>query len=212
MDSTSKSVSLKFNEAQQLNELFSIFDDLKYVYYIGKLFKEKYKAPEIKPANHPFDDHTLLTSSMWVSMIITYARCFATGIRFGLTPDIFNFHQDAIQIKKTHKYFIDMRSKHIAHSINSKESSETFAILLNGKVQTIACCSMRYIGSDSEVEVLCNLAGIAFTYIQNEVKKLEEIVLTKAKELSPQELEKVSKFRYVAESWEKANVPRKKKT
>lgn len=212
MDTKSNSVSLNFKEANQLNELFSIFDDLKFVYFTGKLFIEKFKSQNIKESENPFDEHSILTNSMWKSMLITYARCFASGIRFGLTPEIFNFHDDKQEIKKAHKYFIDMRSKHIAHSINTKEKNETFAILQNGKVKTIACCSMRYIGSDSEVEVLKNLAGIACEYIQNEVKKLEEIVLNKAKELTTEELEKLTSFKYTAEGLETANIPRKKNT
>ncbi|WP_412464447.1 hypothetical protein [Flavobacterium mekongense] len=206
-------VRLNFHEAKQLAELFAISDDLKYVFHTGKLFNEIYKPSENSEPNYPYDKNALISRSMWNSMLIAYARCFATGVRYGLSPKIFDTHEQAVEIKKSHKYFIDMRSKDIAHSINSKETSETVALLSDikekeKKVETIVCYGMRYIGGKSEVEVLCNLTVIANKYIENEVAKYQEIVLKKAREIDIEKLYKFPKSRFIAPGNEEAGKPR----
>jgi len=48
--------------------------------------------------------------------LIKYARCFATGKRFGLSKDVFQNLQG--EPFKAHQFYIDLRNKHIAHSAN----------------------------------------------------------------------------------------------
>jgi hypothetical protein len=64
--------------------------------------------------------------SLWWMALILYARCFIGGNRINLnSDDVFNDATDRVN----HKYFWEMRSKHIAHPINNLEISKPFVQL-----------------------------------------------------------------------------------
>src|SRR3990167_7217377 len=58
-----------------------------------------------------------------------YARCFASGFRRSLEHTLLDTAPE--HIKKTHTYFIEIRNKHVAHSVNSSEKGNVLVANLN---------------------------------------------------------------------------------
>ncbi|MEK7234455.1 MAG: hypothetical protein AAB268_11610 [Elusimicrobiota bacterium] len=63
----------------------------------------------------------LVWEAISAAAIVRYARCFTTGVRDALTRELFNTDND---LAKKHDRFIDLRSKHVAHSVNNLEENE----------------------------------------------------------------------------------------
>lgn len=64
----------------------------------------------------------LVWEAISAAAVIRYARCFSTGVRHPLPHDLFA-PADA-RIREAHEYFIEVRSKHVAHSVNDLEENE----------------------------------------------------------------------------------------
>ena len=133
-----------YEEAKKLAELGAIVQDLGFTMKtcsrLKKLLNEK-------------SQDSLLIESMWTAALIRYARCFATGKRFGLSESIF----DGLigEPHKVHKMYIDLRDKHIAHSVNPFEQMAVGLVLSpqsshERKIIGVATMSMRHICSDVE--------------------------------------------------------------
>ena len=77
----------------------------------------------------------LVCASLWTHALIKYARCFPkdSGKRPPLRRDLFAKHPrgDQPDLQKSHKYFLDYRSKHIAHSVNAFEQAAA-GVLVSG--------------------------------------------------------------------------------
>jgi hypothetical protein len=64
------------------------------------------------------------------SGLVAYARPFAGGVRaIKLTPDTFSSAESTFNAE-IHEYLIDLRNKHISHSVNEFESCEAIAIMV----------------------------------------------------------------------------------
>jgi hypothetical protein len=74
-------------------------------------------------------DHSNLHSkSLIFSAVVSYARPFMTGTRqFRLQPLAITIPEFDIEC---HKYLIDLRNKHVAHSVNDFEKCEAIAIVV----------------------------------------------------------------------------------
>lgn len=71
--------------------------------------------------NGVFKIDWLVWEAMSVAAVIAYARCFNPGVRAAL-PKYF-FDQAPPHLIAAHDYFIALRSKHIAHSVNAYEEN-----------------------------------------------------------------------------------------
>ena len=80
-------------------------------------------------------DSTVL-SGLFIAILITYARCFTSGKREILQPEeIYNgLKGDPLGL---HRYLIDMRNKHIAHSVNSFEQIQ-IGVFISDKKEIFA--------------------------------------------------------------------------
>lgn len=126
-------------------------------------------------------DH-ILVEAMWTSALVRYARCFANGKRFGLEESAFSgLKGDPIA---THRYFMGMRNRHIAHSVNPFEQMQVGLVLApedeaERKVVGVSTLAMRHITSDREgVRQLGMLAKVLLTKVTEQAKQLEHEVLT----------------------------------
>ena len=57
--------------------------------------------------------------------VVRYVRCFGHGVREPLPADFFAFAPESIA--DAHKYFIAVRNKHVAHSVNDFEENDVVA-------------------------------------------------------------------------------------
>jgi hypothetical protein len=146
---------LRTAEAEHLGDLSLIVLDLRSTIDICRRLMEELQK-EVQDA--------VLIEALWTSALVKYARCFASGKRFGLDEKIFE-HFDGDPIG-THRYFIDMRNKHVAHSVNPFEEVRVGVVLSAPSAQTltvqgIAVLSRKLISTD--VDGVRNLITLAST-------------------------------------------------
>lgn len=66
--------------------------------------------------------HATWSRALWSSALVAYARCFATGKRLGLTTEDVQRVPNGPHAVAFHGKMIELRNKHIAHSVNPLES------------------------------------------------------------------------------------------
>jgi hypothetical protein len=64
-------------------------------------------------------------SAYWIAALTLYGRAFATGVRKA-SVSLDELSEDE---RATHQYFIDLRNKYVAHSVNGYEGSTAFAYI-----------------------------------------------------------------------------------
>jgi hypothetical protein len=100
----------KTDAARQFADIISLHDDLTFVV----------QACERLVAMADDDDRDIVIArALWNAALVTYSRCWDTGVRVGLRTDLLNnFEGDPIGF---HKHLIRMRDKHVAHAVNPFE-------------------------------------------------------------------------------------------
>jgi hypothetical protein len=199
---------LNFKEAKHLSDLISLKSDLLFAHSTLSLLRDKYTYLEGE-ASQVMSEESIIAKSLITSALITYSRCFNKGARFDLTSEIFNaLENQAEEAKKSHKFYIDLRSKHFAHSVNPFEQYQTVAFVSNEKLYTIGYLSIFKVGIDGTV--LMNLIVIAIKHIDSQISVYDKIVLKKIQDLSTEELLKLPKSRIVVAGKENVNDVRNK--
>ncbi|MBS0337951.1 MAG: hypothetical protein JSS40_14290 [Proteobacteria bacterium] len=171
-----------FEEAKTLADLEGLKQDLLAVAETCTRLAELLKIDS--------KDH-ILVEALWTSALIRYARCFAEGKRYGLKESVFDgLNGDPVG---THKIFIDIRSKHIAHSVNPLEQTHVGLVLEQPerakKVIGVAALAFRQIAGDIRlVPQLGALANVLAEKMAMLAKKYEEKVLEIGAELPIEEL------------------------
>lgn len=192
-----------YEEAKVLADLGATVQDLGFTMKtcsrLKKLLEEK-------------SQDSLLIESMWTTALIRYTRCFASGKRFGLSESIFDGLKG--EPHKVHKMYIDLRNKHIAHSVNPFEQMEVGLILSpqntsEKKIIGVATMSMRHISPDMEgVHQLGLLAKVLLEKVCELAKQCEKEILEKGKSIPIDELYERPRLRMVAPGPELADESR----
>jgi hypothetical protein len=99
--------------AREVADLLAMQQDLTFVWEACDLLLD---LPTDEPGLQ-----ALLTRALWSSALIAYARCFATGKRLGLKDDDVRRVPNGDEAVKFHRKLLDLRNKHIAHSVNPLE-------------------------------------------------------------------------------------------
>jgi len=192
-----------YEEAKELADLGAIVQDLGFTMKTCSRLKKLLKEDS---------QDSLLIESMWTAALIRYARCFATGKRFGLSESIF----DGLigEPHKVHKMYMDLRDKHIAHSVNPFEQMAVGLVLSTEssherKIMGVATMSMRHICSDVEgVHQLGLLSKVLKEKVIEIAKEYEKKTLDKGKSITLEVLYKLPRLRMVAPGPELTNKPR----
>lgn len=61
----------------------------------------------------------LVSHGLWAAALVAYSRCFGTGVRTWFDESIFGGEEDVL---REHRYYKNIREKHLAHSVSSFES------------------------------------------------------------------------------------------
>jgi len=196
-------VEINFDEAKILADLGAIVQDLgstiKICSRLKKMLKEGSKD-------------SLLIESLWTTALIKYSRCFKSGKRFGLDESILDGLKG--EPHKVHKLYLNMRDKHIAHSVNPFEQMQVGLILSpkdshEKKVVGVATLSMRHIVSDVEgVHQLGLLSKVILKKVCDIAKQYEEKTLEKGERIPIDDLYKHAKPRITAPGPEESDKPR----
>lgn len=182
-----------FEEAKALTDLGAIVQDLSAVMQtcsrLKKLLREESK------------DHILI-EALWTSALIRYARCFAESKGFGLSESVFDGLQgDPLG---AHRFYMNLRNKHIAHSVNPFEQMEAGLVLSPAEnaekgIIGVATLAMRQISSDVEgVHQLGLLAKVVLGKACERAKHYEQQVLEIPKKMPLDDLYKRSRPRRIA--------------
>jgi hypothetical protein len=103
--------------AEELARLGGIRHDLQRVLDFCAVLEAQSPAPMSNEPVQPF----LVWEALSTACVVAYARCFASGVRRPLDR---NFLDAApAHLQKAHTYFLSVRNKHVAHSVNSFEDN-----------------------------------------------------------------------------------------
>ena len=153
-----------YGEARLAADLASHFQDLAFT--INALDRLQ------KLVDDNVEDATV-TGSLWVAAVISYARCFSSGKRFGLSNTLFSNIEGGVEC---HQLYMNLRNKHIAHSVNPFEQVVVGLVLSppassDRKVEGISILSQKLIHFDTEgIQNLRRLTLIAMKHIETQGK------------------------------------------
>jgi hypothetical protein len=200
---------VNYKEAQALRDIHSILRDIEML--IESLNTLKFSPQNDKEENA---QTRAIQQALWTTSLIAYVRCFTTGKRFGLGEDIFDGKENAV---KMHRYFKNMRDKHIAHSVNPFEQTKVGLILSpkNGEERKVeAVCVLSFsntIDGEDGVNNLLILASMIRKKLQQMFSDQKAEVLVIGQNLPINELyEMADKYPYAirAPGIDDANKPR----
>lgn len=164
-----------FQEARNLADLASIHQDLSFVVDgLSRLLRLLQND----------DEDTVVQQSLWTAALVAYTRCFATGKRLGLSEDILQTQEwEGDDPIKCHRYYRNLRDKHIAHSVNPFEEVAVGLVLSPPDAQTwqvegVAVLSRKLMFPSAEgVRTLLNLASCARREIASRAEALTDETL-----------------------------------
>ena len=118
--------------AARLASLAGLKSDLEQVVDCCDRMIDRYAGPHLKKS--PFDIVGFTThvdfldwEALSAAACIAYARCFVSGVRQSLDAELLALAEQ--ELRETHDFTINLRNKHIAHSVNSfEENSVTVQI------------------------------------------------------------------------------------
>jgi hypothetical protein len=192
-----------FEEARQTADLASYFQDLAFTINsldrLQQLIKDN-------------GEHEVLAGSLWIAALICYARCFSTGKRFGLSEKLFESIEGGVEC---HELFMNLRNKHVAHSVNPFEQVVVGLVLSppsspERKVEGVSILSQKLLHLESEgIQNLRRLALIAMKEVERQGKECQEKTLEVGRRLPIDALYAKAGPRTVTPGPEDASKPRK---
>ncbi|HEV2097579.1 MAG TPA: hypothetical protein VGR45_01495 [Stellaceae bacterium] len=159
---------IEFNlaEAQNLADYTSIAFDLRTARdFATTMLNENQKPLPNVSLHDPF----------MVATVIRYARAFSTGVRVKVYEEAVSTLSD--QQRSKHDYFMQMRDKYIAHSVNAFEESTPVArywveIVQEEGITSIECNHRRIVGlSEQDFKDIIDLASTWLRYVQQKLNE-----------------------------------------
>ena len=187
-------------EFKKYGDLFSIMLELDSVMKICRFLIKNVDNNKVDP---------LIKESMWTTAVIKYSRCFKSGKRFGLKKDVFSGLLG--EPYKTHKFFMDMRDKHIAHSVNPYEQVNVglFVDEKKKKIIGVGCLHGRLIISSKDgVTQLGMLAKHIIIKLKERFEEIGKELEVFNSSIPVEEILKRPRQNFVVACPDQANVPR----
>jgi hypothetical protein len=186
-------VALEIPSAQVLADQAAIIGDLQFVMECCKRLLTELARPEA-------DRDGVVPLALWSSALISYARCFSSGQRFGLTTEDVSSLPLQGEVLKYHKWVMEERNKHTRHSANPFEIARVGAALATPAaaaqrsgtrkpaargVEGIAILSMSHVlVDDTGVRQLGGLASELAKQTAEKAKAQQDVVLADAQRLN----------------------------
>jgi len=178
-------VQVKYREARELASWISIFQDMSFT--VDSLIR-------LIQLLHNKNDDSILINGLFISALISYGRCFTHGKRQRLSEDIFRTLPGEGDPVACHRFYKNMRDKHIAHSVNPFEQVKIGLILSNPesnqrKVEGIAHLSTKLVSFDIDgVETLLRLALFCKDEAQKQIEIWKDTTIKKGEVQAVDEL------------------------
>jgi len=171
--------------AARLASLAGIKSDLEQVVDYCDRMIERYSGAHLK--HSPFDivgftTHVDFTDweALSTAACVSYARCFLSGVRQSLDHDL--LPNVETELSDSHEFILNLRNKHVAHSVNSFEENSVTVHIDDGFRSSAEICSVVPRHSRS--------AGLPFDGPEK-LRRLASWWLTKVREETSLELSKV---------------------
>lgn len=120
---TSAFFKVEFEEAKEAAQWAGVHQDL---WFVVRAVEQILAIHQRQTSGHntrtTAGDDDVLMLGLWSAALIAYRRCFNIGVRGGFTEEVFGDREDVLN---QHRYFLHIRGKHIAHSVNPFEMSTT---------------------------------------------------------------------------------------
>lgn len=189
-----------FQEAREAQELHAILRDLDFVMetadYLADLLREWASLEEdLSPAATIRKD--LVERSLWTAALVAYARCYAHGTRYQLSEQYFLEEYPEGNLLELHRYFKNIRDKHVAHSVSPFESFATGAELVQESSGDLRVERLMHVhithGHEAaeSVETLGNLAGYVRGFVERKYSEAARKAWEKAEGLSQGQLRRL---------------------
>jgi hypothetical protein len=171
-------VEIDFPEARLLAEYGGVLHDLGFVVDAAKRLVAMMRDKENDP---------VANTALYTAALVTYIRCFTSGKRIPLAPEIFKDLPGEPLV--VHQQLKDTRDKHVAHSVNAFELTRAGALVGSTEVLGVGAFVMNRSSDDEQgVEQLGRLAHFARLHLQQKYKELEQVVLDKARQIDIKDL------------------------
>jgi hypothetical protein len=201
-------VLLDLPSAQQLAGHFATHRDLLFVRECCGRLLQLLDSTEGEP-------DSVFVEALWTAALVGYSRCFKDGKReYRLqTRDIAALPLEG-EVVEFHQLMLDLRDKHIAHSVNPFEQIVVGAMLSpldapNRQVEGISTLMGRLVVVDrNAVWQLGNLAHAMATAVAEKVEKQTAIVLAETQALDIDALYRLPEARIVAPGADAVAKPR----
>ncbi len=191
-----------YRKAKELADLTSLIQDLDYCI---KTCERLITSLESKT------EDPILQTSLWTSVLISYARCFATGKRFGISEEFLSkLDGDPIG---AHRYYINMRDKNVAHSVNPFEQVKIGLLLqdpkIDKKVIGVVNLAQRHLTAKKDgVDTLRRLCVVIRNQLLNDWKVCQDETLKVGQTLPIDELYSKSQMQTITPGPDDAGKPR----
>lgn len=158
---------VKSPKAREVADLVGILEDLDIVLQL---------LDELRGMANPADG-SVVAYALWTSALVTYARCFGTGKRLGLRESLFDSVDPGA--RAVHRYWIEMRNKHVAHSVNPFDHVSAGAVLSppshpNREVTGTAYLRHRHMGWGHDgVQSLSNVTQLVQKFADARFKEVD---------------------------------------
>ena len=186
-------VALDIPSAQVLADQAVIIQDLQFVMESCKRLLTELARPEE-------ERDPVVPVALWSAALVAYARCFATGQRFGLTADDVTSLPLQGEVLSYHKWVVRERNTATRHPANPFDAAVVAAALSapeapsaqeppSGQVEGIVILSTSHVlVDDTGVRQLGGLASELARQTAEKMKAQQDVVLADARNLGPDRL------------------------
>jgi hypothetical protein len=180
-------VALDIPSAQVLADQAVIIGDLQFVMESCKRLLTELARPEE-------ERDPVVPVALWSAALVAYARCFATGQRFGLTADDVTSVPLQGEVLSYHKWVVRERNTATRHPANPLDAAVVGAALSapqapSGQVEGIVILSTSHVlVDDTGVRQLGGLASELARQTAEKMKAQQDVVLADAQNLGPDRL------------------------
>ena len=175
-------VALDVPSAQVLADQTAVIQDLQFVMESCRRLLAELARPES-------ERDAVVPLALWSSAVVSYARCFSSGQRFGLTTeDLLSLPLQG-EVLKFHKWVIEERNRHTRHSADPFEVARVGVALANRdgakrQIKGITVLATRHVlVDDTGVRQLGGLASELAKQTAERARAQQDVVLAAAQKL-----------------------------
>jgi len=180
-------VALDVPSAQVLADQTAVIQDLQFVMESCRRLLAELARPES-------ERDAVVPVALWSAALVSYARCFSSGQRFGLTTEDLLALPLQGEVLKFHKWVIEERNRHTRHSADPFEVARVGVALAardgaKRQIKGITVLATRHVlVDDTGVRQLGGLASELAKQTAERARAQQDVVLKDAQKLNLDQL------------------------